>query len=239
MSEILSPTIQHGPGDVLHGGQGGGGGGGGGGGDGGDGSGGQQDRGAVGGRWNGSYHCQLYNRKRKCDVCSYMPETSTVYSYYFKRNFAIHGHNVHLPASQKDKNKWFIYLCEDKACKLLYVGSTTDVCGRWASTKKACMDGNLSNTGLYKHFMTGCPEYQTNGDLSHLKWVLVDYLNTSAELLQQAGHVGGAKCRCTECQKLKELEDKWICRLGTFYGQHGLNTRDEVKSRSRVNFKGS
>ena len=105
--------------------------------------------------------------------------------------------------------------------------------------KKACMDGNLSNTGLYKHFMTGCPEYQTNGDLSHLKWMLVDSLNTSAELLQQAGHVGGAKCRCTECQKLKELEDKWICRSGTFYGQHGLNTRDEVKSRSRVNFKGS
>ena len=87
--------------------------------------------------------------------------------------------------------------------------------------------------------MTGCPAYQTNGDLSHLKWVLVDYLNTSAERLQQAGHVGGAKCRCTECLKLKELEDKWICRLGTFYGQHGLNTRDEVKSRSRVNFKGS
>ena len=31
--------------------------------------------------------------------------------------------------------------------------------------KKACMDGNLSNTGLYKHFMTGCPEYQTNGEV--------------------------------------------------------------------------
>ena len=65
-----------------------------------------------------------------------MTETSTVYSQYFKRKFAIHGHNVHLPASQKNKLRWFVYLCEDLACSLQYVGSTTDVCSRWASTKK-------------------------------------------------------------------------------------------------------
>ena len=52
------------------------------------------------------------------------------------------------------------------------------------------MDGKLINTGLYKHFLTGCPAYQLKGDLSLLKWVLVDYLNTSAERLQLPGHVG-------------------------------------------------
>ena len=37
-------------------------------------------------------------------------------------------------------------------------------------------------------------------------------------------------------KKLKDVEDKWICRLGTFNAPHGLNSRDEIKTRSRVNF---
>ena len=116
LSEILSPTVQPSSGDRHSGGQGGGGG---------DAPGGGGDGG--GRRRNGSYHCQLFIRKGKCDVCSHMAETSTVYSQYFKRKFAIHGHNVHLPASQKTKLRWFVYLCEDLACSLQYVGSTTDV----------------------------------------------------------------------------------------------------------------
>ena len=119
-----------------------------------------------------------------------------MYSYYFNRKFAIHGHNVHLPASQKNKYRWFVYLCEDTACELLYVGSTTDVCGRWASTKKACRDGNMDNTGLYKHFLNGCPADNGTGDLSHLRWTLVDFIETSVELLATAGNQGGAKCGC-------------------------------------------
>ena len=110
------------------------------------------------------------------------------------------------------------------------------MCARWASTKKACLDQNSANTGLYKHFQSGCPAF--NGDLTHLRWTLLDHVDTSTEQLDSAGHVGGAKCRCTECQRLKQQEDKWICRLGTFYGANGLNSRDEVKARSRVNFVG-
>ena len=37
---------------------------------------------------NGSYHWEL----RKGNVCSHMAETSNVYSHYFRRKFAIHGH---------------------------------------------------------------------------------------------------------------------------------------------------
>ena len=85
--------------------------------------------------------------------------------------------------------------------------------------------------------MTVCPT--DTADLSHLKWTLVDFVDTSPEQLARAGHQGGAKCRCAECVRLKNQEDKWICRLGTFYGNHGLNTRDEVKARSRVNFVGN
>ena len=95
---------------------------------------------------------------------------------------------VHLPASQKSKYRWIVYLCEDTACKLLDVGSTMDVCGRWANTKKACRDRNLDNTGLYKHFLNGCPADNGTGDLSHLRWTLVDFIDTSAELLAKAEH---------------------------------------------------
>ena len=110
------------------------------------------------------------------------------------------------------------------------------MCVRSASTEKACLDQNSSNTGLYKHFQSGCPAF--SGDLSHLMWTLLDHDDTSLEQLDIAGHVGGAKCRCSECLRLKQQEDKWSCRLGIFYGINGLNTRDEVKSKSRGNFVG-
>ena len=75
-----------------------------------------------------------------------------------------------------------------------------------------------------------------NGDVRHLVWTVVDFIETSEDLLREAGHIGGVACRCSECQRLKDQEDKWICRLGTFNPPHGLNTRDEIKTRSRVNF---
>ena len=218
LSEMLSPTVQSG--DVTlacddH-----------------------QDNqgGASGGRWNGSYHCNSYKEKQRCDVCSYMIETSCVTSLHYGRRFAIHGRNIHLPASQKKKMTWFVYLVEDTACQLQYVGSTTDVCHRWSSTKTACLGRKLTNTGLYKHFHGGCPEHLNSGDVRHLVWTLVDFIETTEDLLNEAGHIGGVACRCSECQRLKDQEDKWICRMGTFHAPHGLNTRDEIKSRSRVNF---
>ena len=122
---------------------------------------------------------------------------------------------------------------------LQYVGSTTDVCHRWSSTKTACLGRKLTNTGLYKHFHEGCPEHLANGDVRHLVWTLVDFIETSEDLLREAGHIGGVACRCSECERLKNQEDKWICRIGSFNAPHGLNTRDEIKSRSRVNFSRS
>ena len=190
-----------------------------------------------GGRYNGSYHCKSYKDRRKFDVCSYKVETSCVSSYYFKRRFAIHGKNVHLPAGQKKKLKWFVYLVHDTHCQLMYVGSTTDVCSRWSTTKSACLGRNKSNTGLYKHFMEGCPEHMDKGNVRHLTWTILDFIDTSEARLEDAGHVGGVGCRCGECQRLKDQEDKWICRLGTFHPPHGLNSRDEIKARSRVNFR--
>ena len=55
--------------------------------------------------------------------------------------------------------------------------------------------------------------------------------------MRESGHQTGPQCKCSECKKLLRTENKWILRLGTFYGSTGLNTRDEVKSDVRGNFK--
>ena len=73
--------------------------------------------------------------------------------------------------------------------------------------------------------------------MKHLTWTLIDHIDTSDKQLEDAEHIGGVGCRCSECLRLKDTEDKWICRLGTFCQPNGLNSRDEIKTRSRVNFK--
>ena len=62
---------------------------------------------------------------------------------------------------------------------------------------------------------------------------MVTYYDTTEETLVAAGHVPGPKCRCIECNHLKNLEDRWILKMGTFYGDSGLNTRDEMKNKTR------
>ena len=163
-------------------------------------------------------------------------ETSCVKSLHNGRKFAIHGHLVHLPAGQKRKLRWFVYLLEDLECNLQYIGSTTDVCSRWSSTKSACNKKNSVSTGMYKHFMEGCPNDRGLGK-EHIRLTLVDFLDTTEELLRSADHQPGPQCKCGECMKLLRTENKWIMRLGTFNGPSGLNTRDEIKSDVRGNFK--
>ena len=90
------------------------------------------------------------------------------------------------------------------------------------------------NTGRYKHYMNGCP----NDDRAqeNLRFTLLDSIVTSLQKLEAAKHEAGPKCRCSECLRLKSTEDKWICRLGTFFGQTGLNSRDEIKGKVRCTY---
>jgi hypothetical protein len=119
---------------------------------------------------------------------------------------------------------------------LQYVGSTTDVCSRWSSTKSACNRADSVCTGMYRHFMDGCPN-DGGREKDQLQLTLLDFFDTSEEKLLQCGHQAGPQCKCTECLKLLRTENKWILRLGTFYGNSGLNTRDEVKSAVRGNYR--
>ena len=89
---------------------------------------------------------------------------------------------------------------------------------------------------MYKHFQDGCPN-DTGADKTHIRVTLVDFHDTSEDRLRQAGHEPGPQCRCAECSKLKQIEDKWILKMGTFYGESGLNTRDEITAAVRGNDK--
>ena len=125
---------------------------------------------------------------------------------------------------------------EDVLCRKQYIGSTTDICRRWSNTKSACNKADSNGTGLYKHFQDGCPN-DTGVEKSHIRVTLLDFLDTTEDRLRQAGHEPGPQCRCAECQRLKRIEDKWILRMGTFYGESGLNTRDELTTAVRGNYR--
>ena len=80
--------------------------------------------------------------------------------------------------------------------------------------------------------MEGCPN-DDGKNKNTLSFTLVDYYNTTREKLKVAKHEPGPKCRCKQCQNLKDLEDKWILKVGSFFGASGLNIRNEVKSKTR------
>ena len=110
---------------------------------------------------------------------------------------------------------------------------------RWSTHKSTCNKIVQSkSTGLSKHFThgTGCPN-DPGRQKDTLNFTLIDHYDTTREKLEVARHEKGAKCRCQECANLKDLEDKAILKLGTFYGDSGLNTRDEINSKTRCNWK--
>ena len=69
-----------------------------------------------------------------------------------------------------------------------------------------------------------------------LRYTLLDHIDVTPEDLVEAGHLKGPQCRCKQCTRLKDLEDRWILRMGTFYGDGALNSRDEIQSKTRFNW---
>ena len=182
-------------------------------------------------KW-GSFHCNRFIEGGKCDLCAHMIEKDLVYSSYFKTYSRVHGHLSH-DTTSLSYLRWFIYSIEDIPCQRRIVGSTTNPNARWSNYKSHCNKKNSNSTGLSKHFKEGCPN-DSGSDKATLDFTLLDYYDTTEERLRLAQHVSGPKCRCLECKKLKNLEDFWILKLGTFYD--GFNTRDEVKAKSRYNW---
>ena len=160
-----------------------------------------------------------------------MRPSDWVYSYHFKTKIKIHGYNSH-DFSPPGFIRWFIYTIEDMPCKLLYTGSSQSPLARFSSHKSSANSGQSKASGLAKHFMNGgCPHDPGRGKET-LNFTLVDHMDTTVEKLAAAGHTGGAYCSCSECRKLKILEDKFMLKIGSLYSQ-GLNSRDEIQRKTR------
>ena len=105
---------------------------------------------------------------------------------------------------------------------------------RWANTKNRCLARDSDSTGLYKHHKEGCSAVlPAHGNV---RVSLLEQFNTTAESLRQSQHKSGPACGCTECDKLKQLESKWILRVGTVHGQFGLNIKSELSRKVRASF---
>ena len=178
----------------------------------------------------GSWHCEKFKFGGKCDFCSHMEEKDFIKSYYYITKFRIHGHLRH-DFSPEGKIRWFIYCVEDVPCKKHIVGSTQDPIKRWANYKSTCNSETSKSTGLASHFRDGCP-FDVGKEKRTLDFTLIDYYDTTQEKLQRANHVPGPYCQCKECNHLKDLEDRWILKMGSFYGSSGLNSRDDAKGKT-------
>ena len=156
-----------------------------------------------------------------------MKQTGTIESIHYKTKAKIHGHLQH-DYHPEGKIRWFIYSILDMPCQKLIIGSTQNPLERWRNYKSTCNKENSNSMGLSKHFMDGCP-FDQGKEKKTLNYTLIDYYDTTDEKLRLALHVPGPRCRCRECQLLKELENRWIMKMGSLYGVSGLNTRDEMK----------
>ena len=164
-----------------------------------------------------------------------MEEASFINSIYYITKFRIHGHLRH-EIEPSGKLRWFIYCIEDVPCKKHIVGSTQDPLARWRNYKSTCNSETSKSTGLSSQFRDGCP-FDTGKDKMTLKINLIDYYETTKEKLDRAGHIQGPYCPCKECSNLKDLEDHWILKMGTYFGNSGLNSRDEAKKKANSHKK--
>ena len=157
-----------------------------------------------------------------------MSENRTVLSSHFKVTHIIAGQNVHLLASHKFKDMWYMYLeaCINPEGTFQYVGSTDSMTHWWANTKSKCITISRDNntkpgTGLKRHLKSGCSQYEP--EMNQVRISLLEYCITSEEKLNAVRNGGGAGCHRSQCFNLKKLEDKWISRFGTYHAKILLN----------------
>ena len=104
-------------------------------------------------------------------------------------------------------------MIEEFPCEKAIIGSTSNPQSRWRNHKSCCNNGPSHSTGLSKHFTlgNGYPN-DTGREKETLRFTLIDYIDVSKENLIRVGHEKGAKCRCSECNILKKLEDSRILK---------------------------
>ena len=175
----------------------------------------------------GSYHCEIYRAGGSCDLCLHMKETNFVTSFHFGTKHGIWKHLAH-DKVPNDVVRYWIYSI-DEPCPKRYVGYTTNLKARFArfsTHKSTCNSKNSNTSGLATHFKEGCPNDDGDRKKLILNFTILDFYDSTSRKQQLAGHKT-QYCKCSECSRAKRLEDRWIFRLGTMFGDTGLNCKDE------------
>ena len=87
------------------------------------------------------------------------------------------------------------------------MGSTVSVTSTLSNTKQRYNKRDSDYTGLYKHFRDGCPN-DDGTNKQTIRISLIDFMDTTPQKLREAGHKKG-NCVCSECDRLRKLENKW------------------------------
>ena len=107
------------------------------------------------------------------------------------------------------RSKNVVYVIECVPCGKQYVGSTINFDERWHNHKYVMSNKKEKESGLGDHYSK-----VHHDNLDGIKVTLID--------------------SCQDVKFLKEREDFWIVNLNTLHGEHGLNSRDEIKRKSRI-----
>ena len=131
-----------------------------------------------------------------------MRERDTINSLYYITKFRIHG-NLRHDFSPLGKIRWFIYCVENVPCQKIIIGSTQNPTQRWANYKSTCNSQNSKSTDMAKNFMDGCL-FDLGKEKTTFCFALIDHYDTTEAKLLKAAHIPGLKCRCQECNNLKD-----------------------------------
>ena len=153
-----------------------------------------------------------------------MKETNFVKSFHFGTKHGIWKHLAHDKIPNNVVRYW-IYAIDDP-CPQLYVGYNTNILGRFATHKNTANSKNSNTTGLAKHFQEGCPNDNNDKRKMMLNITLLDCYDTTREKLRNARHKS-KYCDCSECRAARRIEDKWVARLGSMFGNSGLNSKED------------
>ena len=93
---------------------------------------------------------------------------------------------------------------------------------RFANHKSTANSKKSNSTGLAKHFKEGCPSDTGDRSKQILNITILDCYDTTNEKLVRASHKN-KYCECKEWSIAKNLEQKWISRIGSMFGASGLN----------------
>ena len=149
-------------------------------------------------------HPSKCTNPRRCDLCDNYLEETKTIKSLAD------GRTWQIRCDVNCKTSNVIYVIECLPCGKQYVGSSINFQRRWYNHKHSIEHKKDKESGIAMHFTK----------VAHNDWkncIKVTIIDT-----------------CQQEKFLKDREDFWIVNLNTLHSERGLNTRDEIKRKSRI-----